>query len=171
MPMTPSDDLAARVRAALLDPNEPLWLPGITSGLVDAGWSKLGRDLHLTRSSYGTARVLRGDPKETRRYVAYVEVPLHDRAGHHAIPIELLPEDIAQQWAGVRFFGAQEIVEGGVGARAAEALEILAVVPRLLSTVCSLIRSLHAIDSADDEVDVSFSSPDLPFSVFVSVPK
>src|SRR5207249_726495 len=43
-------------------------------------------------------------------------------------------------------------------------------VPTLLPTVLSLVRALHLVIPDDDDIDVSFSEPNLPFSVFVSVP-
>lgn len=167
-----ADDLAARVRTALCDTSVPPWFPVLTADLADAAWRKLGRDLHLTRASYGTARVLRRDPEEVRQVVVFLGTSSPEGEGHDAIPVELLPEDLARQYGGsdVRFFGAEEILEGGVSGRVAEAIEILGNVPTILPTVCSLVRALHLIDSADDEVDVSFSEPGLPFSAFISVP-
>jgi HEXXH motif-containing protein len=48
----------------------------------------------------------------------------------------------------------------------------LADVPSLLTTLCFLIRALHLhlFVSGDDETDISFSEPNLPISVFISVP-
>lgn len=167
-----ADDLAARVRNALRDRSAPPWLPGLTADLADVAWCKLAHDLRLTRASYGTARVLLGDPQGMRRVVAAFDVPLADGASRDPIPVELLPEDLARRLAGpdVRFFGAEEILGDGVSGRIEEALEILGGVPTVLPTICALVRALHLIDPADDEVDISFSEPGLPFSAFVSVP-
>ncbi|HEV7506749.1 MAG TPA: HEXXH motif-containing putative peptide modification protein [Thermoanaerobaculia bacterium] len=165
-----TDDLAARVRGTLLDTSEPLWFPTITADLADAAWSKLGRDFRITKASYGTARVLLRDPWENRQVVVSFGVPVG--ADCDGIPVELLPESLARQCVGpdVRFFGAEEILGNGVFGRLEEALEIMGGVPTVLPTVCSLVRALHLIDSADDEVDISFSEPGLPFSAFISVP-
>jgi HEXXH motif-containing protein len=167
-----TDELTARVRGVLLETSAPLWLPGLTADLADAAWRKLGRDLRLTRASYGTVRVLRRDPGEARQVVASFDVPSTDGAGRDVIPVELLPEDLARRCAGpdVRFFRAEEIFGKGVSGCVEEALEILGGVPTVLPTVCSLVRALHLLDPADDEVDISFSEPSLPFSAFISVP-
>lgn len=167
-----TDDLAARVRVALQETSAPPWLPGLTADLADTAWRKLDRRLHLTRASYGTARVLRQDPGAIRRVATFFEVPSPDVFGRDAIPLELLPEDLAHRCAGpeMRFFEAEEVLEAGVSLRVEEALEILCAVPTVLPTVCSLVRALHLIDTADDEIDVSLSEPGLPFSAFVSVP-
>jgi hypothetical protein len=169
---TVTEDIAGRVLGALRDTSAPLWLPGLTGNLADSAWRKLGRDLQLTRASYSTARMLRRDPEGPRRVVAYLDVPSCDGASCEAIPIELLPEDLACGYESpdVRFIETEEILRGGVFSRVEEALKILGGVPSLLSTVSLLIRALHLIDPADDEIDVSFSEPALPFSAFVSVP-
>jgi HEXXH motif-containing protein len=167
-----TDDLTARVREGLLDTSAPLWFPRITADLADAAWHRLGRDFRLTRTSYGTARMLRRDPGEARQVVASFGVPSVYEADCDAIPVELLPEDLARQCAGpdVRFFRTEEILEDSVSGCVEEALQILDSVSAVLPTVSSLVRALHLIDPADDEVDISFSEPSLPFSAFISVP-
>lgn len=172
MAETETDDLSAQVRGALVDASVPLWFPGLTTALVRSACRKLGRDLRLTRASYGTARLLRRDSEETRRVVATVVAPSAGAAASDAIPVEVLPEDLARQCAGleVRFFTVKEILGVGILGCLREALEVLSAVPSVRQTVCSLVRALHLIDPKDDEVDVSFSEPGLPFSAFVSVP-
>ena len=171
MRMTMADNLAARIKGALCDSSVQLWFSEIATDLADATWHNLERDFCLTEATYGTARMLRRDPTQRRLVVAHVGFP-SDRVSRESIPIELLSEDLASQCAGseVRFFGAEEVLGHGVAARVEEALEILSTVPGVLPTICSLIRALHLIDSADDDLDVSFSDPGLPFSAFVSVP-
>ena len=170
--MTPTDDFITRIQASLLDANVPPWLPDLTPALAAAGWRKLGRDLRLTRASYGTARVLSRDPEGSHWLVATLDAPSRYDVRSNSIQIEVLPEDIARQWEspGVRFFGAEEIPRDGVTDRVDEAIELLAGVPTMLPTVCSLIRSLHLLETSDAQVDVSFSEPNMPFSAFISVP-
>jgi HEXXH motif-containing protein len=164
MAETTAEALAARVRKALRDASVPPWFPKLTADLADAAWRRLGQDPGLTRALYGTARMLRRDPGENRRVVATF--------GRDAIPVELLPENLACRCAGpdVRFFRAEEIAGDAVSGRVEEALDILGGVPTVLPTVSALVRALHLLDPADDEVDISFSEPGLPFSAFVSVP-
>ena len=170
--MTPTDDLITRIQVTLQDASAAPWLPTLAPDLVAAGWHELERDLRLTRDSYGTTRVLSRDPEETRRLVVSLDAPSSYGVKHDSIQIEVLPEDITQQWSnpGFRFFKAQEIQCDGVTGRVEEAIKLLAGVPTMLATVCSLTRSLHLLDTTDYQVDVSFSEPKMPFSVFVSVP-
>lgn len=101
-----------------------------------------------------------------------LDIPSTAGKGCDAIPVEQLPEDLARGYAGpeVRFYRAEEILEGGISVRVREALRILGAVPTVLSSIGHLVRALHLLDPLDDEVDVSFSEPGLPFSAFVSVP-
>ena len=147
----------------------PLWFPGLGAELAGAAWCRIEKDLGLTRDSYGTARVLRRDPEAERDVIACLEPPGEESCD--AIPVEILPADSAFACAGpeVRFFSAEDAL-GGVAGRVQEAIGILATVPTLLPTVCTLVRALHLIDPGDDEIDVSFSEPGLPFSAFISVP-
>ena len=52
-----------------------------------------------------------------------------------------------------------------------EAIAFLNLVPTVWPTVTTLVRSLHIIDPVEDEIDISFSDPAIPFSIFVSVPR
>jgi HEXXH motif-containing protein len=167
-----ASDLVARVQKAIRDASEPPWFPTLTAELADVAWCKLADDPGLTRASYGTGRAFCAVPESERRLVAQFRLSLPDGVGPDAIPVELLPKDLAERCAGreVQFFTADEIPAAHVSGRVEEALQILRGVPTVLPTVCCLVRALHLINPMDDEVDISFSDPKLPFSAFVSVP-
>ncbi|MDQ3819084.1 MAG: HEXXH motif-containing putative peptide modification protein [Acidobacteriota bacterium] len=101
-------------------------------------------------------------------------LPGHSYDGENeAIKIDVLDKSYANRYedAGVRFYTEGEIRGGSVVSCVKDALEVLARVPTLAATVFSLVRSLHLIKPEDDDYDVSFSEPDVPFSIFVSVPQ
>ncbi len=172
MLQTAPRDLVNRIRSALRNKSERPWIPMLTAELADTAWRKLGSDLNLSRVSYGTARVMRRNSAEPLRVAATFDSSCLDGKRADGIRVELLPEDLARRCAGpeVRFYEAAEILDPCVSSSVEEALEILGAVPTLLPTVCSLVRSLHLLNPDDDEVDISFSQPWLPFSAFVSVP-
>jgi len=116
--------------------------------------------------------MVRRNPNAELALVGHAIAPSQDGANHDAISIELLPEDVRRQCTDspVRFYDAEEIVVNALAAKVSEALQTFAIVPTLAPTICCLIRSLHLMDPKDDNVDVSFSDPDLPFSAFVSIP-
>lgn len=167
-----TENLAVRIRGALRDTSAPLWFPQLTADLGAAAWRNLHRSLRLTSASYSTSRILRQDPDGIRRIVISIDGRSRDPEECKAVPVELLPDDLARRYSGpeMRFFEVEEIVDADVSVRVGEALEVLGAVPTVLPTVCSLVRALHLIDTEDDEVDVSFSDPALPFSAFISVP-
>ena len=167
-----SDELAGHVRTAFQDTKTPLWLPELTPELVDRTWREMDRDLHLTPADYGTVRVLRRNRLERRQIVVSLGGARPNQRGCDPIPVELLPLEILEQLGGseLRLFEVDEILTDRVSAPVEEALGILSCVPSVLQTVCTLVRALHLIDTGDDETDVSFSAPTMPFSAFVSVP-
>ena len=136
--------------------------------------NQLERDIGLTLATYGTTRLLLGNPSGERWVVVRCGAASNagSSAGAGDLPVEILPPDIAQQVAGhnARFLEAHR-VEETVAHQLEEAISFLNVVPTMWPTVSTLVRSLHIIDPVDDEVDVSFSYPTVPFSIFVSVPR
>ncbi|GJG89812.1 hypothetical protein tb265_49930 [Gemmatimonadetes bacterium T265] len=165
-------DLAARVRAALRAAGTPLWFPHLTQPLVDHTDARLQRDLGLTPGTYSTARVRGADADAPRDLVARLAPPKRESDEVAAVGVELLPAETERAYddPGFRFLRPDEIRTAGALARAMDGLALLDAVPSVGSTVRRLVRSLHLLDTGDDDTDVSFSEPELPFSVFVSVP-
>ena len=86
------------------------------------------------------------------------------------ISIELLPEEIQRKWRNLAFATKQEMIEMGFSGLLAKSLELIRSVPALRGTVAGTCRSLHVLLASTSEVDVSYSEPSLPFSIFVSCP-
>lgn len=165
-------DLVGRVTAALRDPDDSPWLSGLAAGLADRGWKDLYHNTGLTPSEYGTERVLARDCNAPRKVVSVIPAALSYRDSAQVFQIELLDEETARPYveSGVKFYTEDEIIKLKMTERLAEAVNILKNVPTLFQTVADLVRSVHLIDAGDDDYDVSFSEPHVPFSIFVSVP-
>ena len=88
------------------------------------------------------------------------------------LDIELLPPTLADRWRsiGLRFATRAEIEKSGFRKTLTKSLDLIRVVDSLQGTVSSLCRSLHPLLAPDTKTDVSYSDPDLPFSIFVSCP-
>jgi hypothetical protein len=171
MPEPALDDFPARVRGALRDVTEPLWNPDLTRDLSRRAWRTLSQLHCLTPDTYATARVLRQDPYLEPRNVTSFHVASSDEASPLAIRVEVLSEELAHECRpSLRFFSPEAILTSHLSSTVGDALDILSTVPGLLAAVASLIRALHLIDPGDDEIDISFSDPNLPFTAFVSVP-
>src|SRR5207248_59416 len=107
----------------------------------------------------------------TQRWLAgNAQGPLVDRGnfavGHHTVTIESLPASI------VGLFPHLEIAEDlprSVASRFQAAADVLTSVEGLADVVGRLARVVHVM-RAPRHHDISHSSPDLPFSIFVSLP-
>ena len=162
------------VRATLRDESEPLWFPQIAGPLVRIAWNRLTYQIGLTPESYSTTRVVLRDLKAERYIAAYCGAT--SRRGQERlpglIPVEVLTPHVMQQLTdvGVRLL-PPHLLKGSVASQLDAAFSLLELVPTVGATVQELVKALHVIDPCDDDIDVSFSDPALPFSVFVSVPR
>lgn len=166
-------DLVRRVTAALRNPGDSPWLPGLAAGLADRGWGELYHDIGLTSPEYGTERVLARDCNAPRKCVSVIQAALSCNDSAQVLQIELLGGETARRYeeSGVRFYSEDEIIQGRMTERVVEAVNILKSLPTLFTAVNKLVRAVHLIDAGNDDYDVSFSEPHVPFSIFVSVPK
>jgi hypothetical protein len=173
MAMAAMLDLIERVTASLKNLNAYPWFPYLTDELVGMGWRTLERDIGLTPLNYGTARVLMGDANAPRNVVTSLSTHLDDKGFKATVPIEFLPRDIALYYEdmGVSFYTVQELTGTNVLSCFEDAFSILKQVPTLLTTIATLVKSLHIIKPESDDYDISFSKPYIPFSIFVSVPQ
>ena len=165
-------DLTDTIKAALTAARVPFWFPDLTDRLVDMGWQTLHRHTGITMLDYGTARVLASDARAPRHEMACLSFhPGADGVTPHVLA-ECLVGDAARRYqeVGLTFYTPDEIVNTLVLNCLQEAIAILAFLPTLHHTVAQLVRVCHLIKPADDDYDVSYSDPQVPFSIFVSVP-
>jgi HEXXH motif-containing protein len=145
----------------------------LAAGLADRGWEDLYHDTGLTPSEYGTERVLARDRNAPRKIVSVIPASLDDTDSARVFQIELLGGETARRYkeSGVRFYSEDEMIQWRMTERVVEAVNILKSIPTLFTVVTKLVRAVHLVDAGDDDYDVSFSEPQVPFSIFVSVPK
>ena len=167
------DDLAERIEASLANPNGDPWFPELTADLAARAWDSLHRDIGLAPESYGTERVLSRRISAPREVITSLKTCPSTCATPQAISIEALTEECAVKYQeqGISFYSPDEIVHTTVPSCVENALAIINQVPSLMRTVGTLVRSLHVIKPGDADYDVSFSEPQVPFSIFVSVPE
>lgn len=164
--------LSDQIKASLERSDIPPWLPELTDKLVEVEWERLNRETGLTLDTYSTARVSNGNA--SARLAVVRDLPAGHNRGERKtfIRIESPTADLVRlyQGMGVNFYTAEEMAGSGVLDCLEEAIQIIRHVPSLWRTVNTLVRSLHVLRPTDDEHDISFSEPHIPFSVFVSVP-
>lgn len=166
------DDLVARIKASIGDPNSALWFPELTADLAACEWERLNRSFGLTPDTYGTERVFARSRVGPREVIISLDSCRSACSISQAISIEALTQTCTAQYQaqGVSFFSADEISDTTIRACLEDALSIINKVPSLVRTVTALVRSFHVIKPEDADYDVSFSEPHVPFSIFVSVP-
>lgn len=162
------NELADKIKLSIEDESLPLWFPNLTPHLAETGWLALENDFGLTSLTYGTARILTGNID-----TPLLVIPFKNKSGNELFYIELLPKELTDNYshAQVGFYNAVELTEQPVLDCLAEAIELIRKVPGLYESVLTLVKSVHLIKLDDDSYDVSFSEPQIPFSIFVSVPK
>jgi HEXXH motif-containing protein len=62
-----------------------------------------------------------------------------------------------------------ELIANQAAEKLHAAWQILASVPSVLASMQALVKTIQVVHSPDLEIDISYSHPDIPFSVFVSV--
>ena len=147
------------------------WTAALPAALRQVGVSDLLIPLGLDFDSYGTARMMARDAKEARRIIGKVDPPVGVKGG--LVLLECLSvRAVAELDAvGLSLRRVDESTDP-------EDIDILrqawhlthAVWPELSSSVEHLVRCVHLLKAPSPEVDCSFSRPDLPFSVFLSIP-
>jgi HEXXH motif-containing protein len=144
------------------DPQTP-WQPIWAKAAVDRVLAEAG----FSVATYGTSRWLAKDPAGERL--------ISGRGGtgnaREAAIIEALTPQATRRYA------ALDLRLSEKSDRVAEAQTLLAEawllidrVPPLAQTIAALVRSIHVLDAPSHGFDVSHSDPELPCSIFLSLP-
>lgn len=155
---TRSSALAEQIRHALRG-DEPLWYPGLAASLRE----ELGRELDAagwSLESYGTHRWMASDPRATLDTVGVVA------AGSSSFVVEVLPQAARQVLADLPL---AELLAPDTADRLQAAVDDVAKIRGLDEAIGSVVQSCHVL-TADSGYDISHSTPELPLSIFVSIP-
>jgi HEXXH motif-containing protein len=165
--------LTERLEIALGNLGNSPWLPDLTAELVEVGWRDLYCKAGLLPGGYGTARAVLQDAGGARRIIARLPIYSNSESPTKHLQVETLGADFTRHYeeAGIRFYTAAEIATANIMTQLRGAVDVLRPLPTLFTTVTTLVRSLHVLDPGNDDYDVSFSEPHIPFSVFISVPQ
>lgn len=174
MLQTVPTDFKNRVITTINDSETELWFPNLTYDLSQTGLNKLYEETRIAKGDYGTARVILKNP-EAERTIEKVIFSYNDLEEIKTETfIEKLPEKITKQYkeSGIDFYTSEEIRKNTeITDYLKDAFDVIKLVPSLYKTVQYLVKSIHLIKPEDDEYDISFSEPHIPFSIFISVPQ
>ena len=166
-----SDSVTGKIQASLTGLQTTPWLPQLTDTLVGNTRETLYFRTGVSVPDYGTARVLAGRPDAPRHITARLPI-CPNVENTPAMMIEALsPEDRRRyQDMGLVFCTPDETKQPAVLNCLQEAVNLLRYEPTLQTTIATLVRICHVLKPIDDDYDVSHSDPQVPFSIFVSVP-
>lgn len=137
-----------------------LWFPGLTAELVADFVSRNQVEPSLVEQ-YGTSRWLAGNTRP----------PAPDggdiRVGPHVAKIEYLSSETAARFEGLHFADSRD---PQIRERIQAAADVLTHVPSMAESIGSVVKVIHPIQALKDH-DVSHSTPELPFSIFISMPE
>ena len=117
--------------------------------------------------------MLAGRADVRRQVEAFLPIILGADESMQKIGIEFLTGDCIGQYQqlGLAFYTPNELANSTILECLHDAIDVLAQVPTLQKTVATLVRACHILKPEDDDYDVGHSDPNIPFSVFVSVPQ
>lgn len=162
--------LQSLILSVIQNPNSPSWFPELTEGLVHYGWQQLYEKYGVQANNYSTDAVLNGGTGHAPSHTAIILKP----SAITLSPINVcpMPVKIASMYAnsGSKPYTTEILQNSTVLQCLQEAMDILAEIPTIYETVSLLTASLHILQPDDDDFDISYSLPNIPFSIFVSVP-
>jgi hypothetical protein len=149
---------------SLLSRDQPIWFPGLANRLAQDYWDAVGNHV-LDYASYGSQRWLDQMPSSSRDTVAVLSLDQR-----HECRVERLPVEMRLRYQALGLAFAEDISLGGSIELIGEALGLLRCERGIFGAVAALIRAIHLLEAPCSGYDVSHSDPELPFSVFLSLP-
>ncbi len=157
-------DLATLTLDYIQDRSIPLAWPGLAGRLVEKLKTERGLDL----TNYSTSTWVKDEASPPLQLLAFKSL----RGISPQVMVEVLSPAAQQRHgvAGCRFWQIDELEKSPALDVLAGAFNEILAVPELADSVAQLARRIHLLVPSDDAYDVNFSEPELPFSVFVSIP-
>ncbi len=155
-------ELATEIHKFIENPF-PLWETTLTRQLIQQHWIELKSKGFQSFSDYSTAGFWLGDStleivqkKEIAESTLCVEMPSFQlQSFYEEHGLDLLTEN--------------EIEGDAALLKLKKAISILRLIEPVYDCITNLVRSIHILRQPDEEIDVSYSHPQIPFSIFLSV--
>lgn len=157
------------ILSTIESPSSSMWFPTLTKQLVSDGWKTIYQKYGIQESNYSTETMLHGrigDLITATACLSPTTKPLQ------SISVYPMPEEIVDMYSysGSKPYSFEIPQNSTVLQCLQESLDILAAIPTVYETVSHLVACLHILQPKDDDFDISYSLPNIPFSIFVSVP-
>lgn len=148
----------------------PLWETELTAMLVSDKWSTLAIDRSINPDNYSTAFSLHRGNSPIAAVPTRVILSTDESNG--TVYLESPSFELLQTFYeehGLVPSSDLEINANSAWTKVKTALNLLDQVSLANDCVKKLVRSIQVLNQEDPEIDVSYSHPDIPFSIFVSV--
>lgn len=157
------------ILSTIESPSSSMWFPTLTKQLVSNGWKTIYQKYGIQESNYSTETMLHGRIGDLITATACLSPTTKLLPSINIYP---MPEEIVDMYSysGSRPYSFEILKNSTVLQCLQESLDILAAIPTVYETVSHLVACLHIIQPEDDDFDISYSLPNIPFSIFVSVP-
>lgn len=173
MPDHASEPQSAEIKSQAINLLERglIWLPDMAPLLAKHEWRSLRQHCGLSPSRYGTDRVRGADPHSPLNVFAEIRTAKTDELSTPSIIVEHpFQSEAYYRTLDLEFYDAGELDASFVSRKVLSALDCLLPAQDLITSVHHLVRVIHIVRPPDPAYDVSHSDPQVPFSVFVSLP-
>ena len=155
------------VLMACLEQSSPLWNVEITKNLVEEKWEELKSQNSWDPNNYSTAGILLGDsslaadrfaiPIDIDTEDIYIEIPSQEHLSnfYNENGLELYTKEELDSLESINIFN--------------NAFTTISTVRPIFNCVTNLVRAIQILKPGDPDNDVSYSHPNIPFSIFVSI--
>lgn len=141
----------------------PIWENALTVLLVKDEWRRLVK-WNLPPSSYNVANCLFKQPT----YSALLcDISNTLQSTYLEIPIGNELRDFYEEH-GLSPLSEPRIYSADVIGQLRKSFELLGLIPEVLQCVSTLVRTIQVLSTEDPDFDISYSHPEIPFSIFVS---
>jgi hypothetical protein len=167
------DKIQDVILSVIKNPISTVWFPTLTEQLVSYGWKSLREEYGLQEEHYSTEAALHSHTGNlTTATVCLYPMCKNDTESLRSINIYPIPEEIASIYSdsGAKPYSSDSLKNSTVLECLQESLGVLAAISTVYGTISRLVVCLHILQPEGDDFDISYSLPDIPFSIFVSVP-
>lgn len=154
------NNIENQIKSHIEDITQPLWIPRLTLLLVDNQWEQF-KKVGVSKSNYSSDKILSGTDhsKTPFNYLSFSNIDISE-----------IPKVLEDRSSNSPGYIDSEFTNSSAPECVQEALSNLLQIPSISNTVNLLVANMHLLKPHDNGYDVSYSLPELPFSIFVSVP-
>jgi hypothetical protein len=161
--MKSAEAIKAEIENFISKPS-PLWENKLTHLLVEAKYVSLSSEQHTGRQSYTTAGALNlGDILSAKQFFASYD--------NHIIYLEKPDKKLFDFYNehGLVPLNDRILIKSKAVSKLKSALQILNLIPECATCIAQLVNCIQVVASEGPEYDTSYTHPEVPFTIFVSV--